>query len=157
MSFQTSKTYVALVLMGGIAGFVAVAEVMHPNHGWTVSALHTDSDAARATSLRTPPTHEPYVERQVVDGRTACRQDAQRLCGNVERGGGRIIRCLMEHSEEISAACRGAVAERRMNREQRRRTADDARAGDAPAHMRGARRRDGDHRFAREMRPSARE
>jgi hypothetical protein len=156
MNFQTSKTYVVLAVIGVIGGFVAVAGVMRPNHGWTVSALaNADSDTARTTASPTLPTRMPPVERQVADGRTACRRDAVRLCGNVERGEGRIVRCLMEHSEELSPACRGAVAERRMNRARRHMTMEDSRSADAPARMRGPRRGDGDHRFARQMRPSA--
>ena len=39
----------------------------------------------------------------------ACSGDAQQLCHNVQRGGGRIAQCLKEHAMELSAGCKGAL------------------------------------------------
>lgn len=43
--------------------------------------------------------------------RSACAADAQKLCAGVPSGGGRIIACLREHKEALSAGCRQAAAE----------------------------------------------
>jgi hypothetical protein len=136
MNFQMSKTYVALALTGAIAGFIAVAEVMHPSRGLPVSALtDADSGAARAASAPAMPVRVPYVERRPVDGRTACRQDAQRLCTGIAPGEGRIVRCLVERGDEVSPVCRSAMAEQRMNRTRQRETMENSQPGNAQARM----------------------
>lgn len=43
----------------------------------------------------------------------ACAQDVQTLCAGVERGGGRIGKCLKEHADQVSPACKTAQAERK--------------------------------------------
>lgn len=35
-----------------------------------------------------------------------CRDDAERLCKNVEPGQGRVAKCLKEHESELSVACK---------------------------------------------------
>ncbi len=42
--------------------------------------------------------------------RAACAQDVQKLCANVQPGGGRIIACLRQHQDQVSDACKQAVA-----------------------------------------------
>jgi len=44
------------------------------------------------------------------DVRAACAQDVQKLCSNVQAGGGRIIACLKQHQDQVSDACKQAVA-----------------------------------------------
>lgn len=39
-----------------------------------------------------------------------CAPDIQKLCAGVERGGGRIIKCLREHEAELSDACKARIA-----------------------------------------------
>lgn len=43
--------------------------------------------------------------------RAACATDAQRLCAGVQSGGGRIIECLREHKDALSAGCKQAAAQ----------------------------------------------
>ncbi|WP_246207018.1 cysteine rich repeat-containing protein [Methylocystis heyeri] len=38
-----------------------------------------------------------------------CKADVERLCAGVEPGGGRIIKCLKEHKEEMSVGCAEAL------------------------------------------------
>jgi len=38
-----------------------------------------------------------------------CKADYERLCPGVQPGGGRIIRCLKAHKEEISIGCGKAL------------------------------------------------
>ena len=44
-----------------------------------------------------------------ADPRTACAADVQKLCSNVQQGGGRIIACLKQHKEEVSDRCKQAI------------------------------------------------
>ena len=39
----------------------------------------------------------------------ACSDEAQKLCADVEPGGGRVARCLVEQPEQLSEACRAAL------------------------------------------------
>jgi hypothetical protein len=45
------------------------------------------------------------------EGRGPCREDAARLCKDVQPGGGRIIQCLKQHENELSAACKERIAQ----------------------------------------------
>jgi len=41
--------------------------------------------------------------------RAACQTDAQNLCSGVQAGGGRILGCLAQHQDAVSAACKQAL------------------------------------------------
>lgn len=41
--------------------------------------------------------------------RTYCKADIERLCPNVEPGGGQIKECLMQHKEQMSVGCAQAL------------------------------------------------
>lgn len=43
----------------------------------------------------------------------ACRQDTQKLCAGVKPGEGRIAKCLVSHSAELSPACRDELESQR--------------------------------------------
>ena len=43
--------------------------------------------------------------------RQACQADMQKLCSGVQPGGGRIMECFNQHKDELSAACKAAVAD----------------------------------------------
>jgi len=45
-----------------------------------------------------------------------CAADAKKFCGNVEPGGGRIVKCMKSHQAEVSPACQSEMkrAEERM-------------------------------------------
>ncbi|HKE11175.1 MAG TPA: cysteine rich repeat-containing protein [Myxococcota bacterium] len=40
----------------------------------------------------------------------ACREDMERLCAEVQPGGGAKIRCLKSHEDQLSDACRAQMA-----------------------------------------------
>lgn len=48
-----------------------------------------------------------------VDFQSAC--DTASLCSGVKPGGGRIIRCLKEHKDKVSKACKVALGEFFLN------------------------------------------
>jgi membrane fusion protein, multidrug efflux system len=52
--------------------------------------------------------------------RTACAEDAQKLCANVEQSRNAIRACLQEHAAQLSEACKAAVAESSRKRDARK-------------------------------------
>ena len=44
--------------------------------------------------------------------RGACREDVQKLCAGIERGGGRILDCLAGQKDKLSDECRKQVESR---------------------------------------------
>jgi len=44
--------------------------------------------------------------------RGACREDVQKLCAGIERGGGRILDCLAGQKDKLSDDCRKQVESR---------------------------------------------
>ncbi|RKE70688.1 cysteine rich repeat-containing protein [Pseudorhodoplanes sinuspersici] len=41
--------------------------------------------------------------------RDACREDYQRFCANVQRGGGRIRQCMLENASSLTPQCRDSL------------------------------------------------
>ena len=64
--------------------------------------------------------------------RGACRADVEQLCAGVEPGGGRIMQCLREHQDRVSASCKSAISEARANRRGGQSPAPDAPAPKTP-------------------------
>ena len=61
-----------------------------------------------------------------IAARNPCAPDAARLCADVQRGGGRIARCLRQHEDQLSPLCKGRMdAMREEGRELARACRDD--------------------------------
>ena len=54
------------------------------------------------------PAQAPSQEA-VAAARAACETDVQKLCANVQPGGGRILACLRQHKDQVSDGCKQAV------------------------------------------------
>ena len=52
---------------------------------------------------------EPGMVAELEALRTYCKPDIERLCANVEPGGGRIKECLKKHKEQVSVGCAQAL------------------------------------------------
>jgi hypothetical protein len=46
-----------------------------------------------------------------AQGQGPCADDVAKYCKDVQPGGGRIVRCLKQHEQELSPACRQHAAE----------------------------------------------
>ncbi|CDH47133.1 cysteine rich repeat-containing protein [Candidatus Contendibacter odensensis] len=49
------------------------------------------------------------LDKELAALRTYCKADIERLCPNVEPGGGKIKECLMERKMEVSVGCAQAL------------------------------------------------
>lgn len=52
----------------------------------------------------------PAFAQSFAELQKACGPDVKALCGGVQPGGGRIKQCLMEKADQISPACKSAMA-----------------------------------------------
>jgi hypothetical protein len=50
------------------------------------------------------------AKRKAREFRQACGQDARKLCRDAKRGGGGIVKCLAQHQDELSPACKEKMA-----------------------------------------------
>ena len=51
------------------------------------------------------------AREEVKEIAEACKADAEALCKGVQPGQGRIMRCLGEHNDKLSSACRAKISE----------------------------------------------
>lgn len=73
---------------------------------------HLD-DLSPACKERLATAHGAGARRVLHD---ACAEDLRTLCSGIEPGGGRMRQCLKEHRDQLSAACKAALARARSHR-----------------------------------------
>jgi hypothetical protein len=49
------------------------------------------------------------MKEKVEDFKQACKDDAEKLCKGTKPGGGKIVQCLKQHEDQLSAACKEAM------------------------------------------------
>ncbi len=57
--------------------------------------------------------HIAQVKERVKEAKAACEDDVMRFCKDVKPGGGRIIRCLKDHENELSPDCKEKMESRK--------------------------------------------
>jgi hypothetical protein len=56
------------------------------------------------------------VLKRQEEAKQACAKDIEKFCANVTPGGGRLMKCLKPHLEELSPACREKLGPARARR-----------------------------------------
>jgi hypothetical protein len=51
-------------------------------------------------------THLKTMFDHMLEARQACQADAEKLCGDIRGGHGRIVACLRHHEQELSDSCK---------------------------------------------------
>jgi hypothetical protein len=73
----------------------------------TAAAAHA-SFADDSLAPQAPAT-QGATPQSLADARAACANDVQQLCSGVPTGGGRVIACLKQHQDKVSAGCKQAI------------------------------------------------
>jgi hypothetical protein len=55
-----------------------------------------------------------WAAPQAFAEKGACREDVAKFCKDVQPGGGRVLKCMMEHENELSPACKANMGEMKM-------------------------------------------
>ena len=50
-------------------------------------------------------------KKKLMEAQQACTEDMEKFCKDVQPGSGRILKCLREHTQELSSACRKITEE----------------------------------------------
>jgi hypothetical protein len=69
---------------------------------------HRDQVSPECRAQLEPAQRERNRER-LSEVRAECKDDVAKLCPDAQPGGGAILRCLRENSDELSAGCREAM------------------------------------------------
>ena len=48
-------------------------------------------------------------KKRLMEAQQACSGDMERFCKDIQPGGGRILKCLRGHTQELSSSCRQEV------------------------------------------------
>lgn len=55
-------------------------------------------------------TGAPAFAQSLAELKKACGADVMRLCAGIQPGGGRIKQCLSQKADQVSPACKSAIA-----------------------------------------------
>ena len=84
--------------------------------GRLMKCLHANKDKVSAECKA---SHEKMKEA-FKEVKEACHDDVEKFCGTVKGGKGRIMKCMKEHKEELSAGCKAEVEQMKEQRKSRR-------------------------------------
>jgi len=83
-----------------------------------IVVLLASADAASAqTPQASPPPPGGLTAGRGHGAMQACAADRKNYCADVERGGGRIFKCLRDNLTRLAPACQAAVQSTRQERQ----------------------------------------
>ena len=87
---------------------------LHSTFARSILVAATVGATAAWGTIAMAQTQVPQEMRtQAMSLAQVCRTDYERLCHDVQPGGGRILGCLSASAEKLSPACRGALPDAR--------------------------------------------
>lgn len=84
-----------------------------------ITKLSSSLTALAATGLIVLSAYDLQAEGEGRKG-GACKADIERLCGKVDKGDGRIRKCIMENKDKLSPACKARLEKRKELRKENR-------------------------------------
>lgn len=70
--------------------------------GAMMKCMHSHKDELSAGCKE----HWTSMKSEMKEAHEACHGDVEKLCGDVKRGKGRIVKCLREHKDQLSDGCK---------------------------------------------------
>lgn len=65
-------------------------------------------------------TQQEKMKAAMKDIHEACHEDAEKFCGDVKKGRGRMMKCMKEHKEEMSQSCKDEMTKAKEARKKRK-------------------------------------
>jgi hypothetical protein len=69
------------------------------------------STPASAQTTIAPESITPEMREAFDEARPYCEEDAAKFCRWTVPGGGRVVKCMVEHIEELSPTCQQKIVE----------------------------------------------
>ena len=63
--------------------------------------------------------HGEKMKEAMKDIKEACHADVEKFCSGVEKGKGRIMRCMKEHKEFLSDVCKKEIEDKKKLRKEK--------------------------------------
>jgi cysteine rich repeat protein len=63
--------------------------------------------------------HLVEMKQAMKEVAEACHEDFENLCAGVQKGGGRVMKCMKEHNDQLSAACKEAIEKKKEVRKKK--------------------------------------
>ena len=63
--------------------------------------------------------HVAQMKTQIEAWRQACQSDVQQFCASIAPGGGNVVKCLHQHSDQLSQGCKDEMAKAHHRRRHR--------------------------------------
>lgn len=79
---------------------------MQPGGGRVAKCLKEHSSELSAACKDSMTKAKARARAKTKSFKQACGQDARKFCKDEKRGGGRILKCLTQHQDELSPACK---------------------------------------------------
>ncbi len=82
---------------------------VEPGAGRLGQCLHGNEAKLSEKCRENIQEHQAASKEDLQHAKTVCKTDYTRFCSTVRPGGGRIIRCLGQHSADLAPECRQAL------------------------------------------------
>jgi len=80
-----------------------------PGEGRIQACLKAHEDEISPGCKAFVETKKGEIRAKIEQMSEACKGDAEKLCPGVKPGEGRILKCLLQHKEALSAECRNSM------------------------------------------------
>jgi hypothetical protein len=82
---------------------------VHPGGGSILKCMKEHENDLSPACKR----HVAEMKEKAKEARKACADDVAQFCKDVQPGGGRIVKCLREHENDLSPDCKGQMGSRK--------------------------------------------